>query len=151
MGSPSGAPVQPEAPVPHHCNRFLPPCPPFARILAVEDPARDDGPQPAGVQRWRHPGLEVEAIPVAEPERIVTARDHKSPVALRYIKDAVRASVRAPMDEGLQLERTLFGLVFASEDKAEGVEAFLQKRKPERRRRPLLRRSGDHVEDRPAH
>jgi enoyl-CoA hydratase/carnithine racemase len=35
------------------------------------------------------------------------------------------------MDAGLALERTLFGLVFASEDKVEGVEAFLQKRKPD--------------------
>jgi enoyl-CoA hydratase len=55
----------------------------------------------------------------------------KSPVALQLIKEAVRASVRQPLDEGLRLETTLFGLAFASEDKQEGVSAFLAKRKAE--------------------
>ncbi len=54
----------------------------------------------------------------------------KSPVALRLIKEAVRASVRTPLDEGLKHEISLFGLVFASEDKTEGVDAFLNKREP---------------------
>ena len=44
------------------------------------------------------------------------------------MKQAVRASVRAPLDEGLRLETTLFGVAFASEDKTEGVAAFLEKR-----------------------
>jgi len=80
-------------------------------------------------------GLVSEVVPAADlmtrVNALATAIAAKSPVALRYIKEAVRASVRAPMDEGLRLERTLFGLVFASEDKVEGVEAFLQKRKPD--------------------
>ena len=52
----------------------------------------------------------------------------KSPVALRLIKEAVRASVRGSLDEGLRQETALFGLAFSSEDKAEGVKAFLEKR-----------------------
>jgi enoyl-CoA hydratase len=52
----------------------------------------------------------------------------KSPVALRLIKEAVRASVRTPLDAGLRTEAILFGLAFSSEDKAEGVNAFLEKR-----------------------
>jgi len=55
----------------------------------------------------------------------------KSPVALRLIKEAVRASVRASLDEGLRHERTLFALAFSSADKDEGVKAFLEKRPPE--------------------
>lgn len=55
----------------------------------------------------------------------------KSPVALRLIKEAVRASVRSPLDEGLRHERTLFGLAFSSDDKREGVDAFLAKRPPD--------------------
>ena len=47
------------------------------------------------------------------------------------IKEAVRASVRTPLDEGLRHETTLCGLAFASQDKAEGVAAFLAKRAPE--------------------
>lgn len=54
----------------------------------------------------------------------------KSPVALQLIKEAVRASVRTPLDEGLRHEASLFGLVFSSADKAEGVDAFLEKRSP---------------------
>ena len=55
----------------------------------------------------------------------------KSPVALELIKRAVRASLRMPLDEGLRHEISLFGLAFSSEDKEEGVRAFLEKRKAE--------------------
>jgi enoyl-CoA hydratase len=80
-------------------------------------------------------GLVSEVVPAADlmtrVKALAAAIASKSPVALRYIKEALRASVRSPMDAGLALERTFFGLVFASEDKVEGVEAFLQKRKPD--------------------
>jgi len=52
----------------------------------------------------------------------------KSPVALRLIKEAVKASARMPLDQGLRLESALFGLAFSTEDKVEGVAAFLAKR-----------------------
>ncbi len=55
----------------------------------------------------------------------------KSPVALRLIKQAIQAAARTPLDEGLRLEKTLFGLAFSSDDKAEGVAAFLEKREPD--------------------
>ena len=80
-------------------------------------------------------GLVDEVVPADELMTRVNALAEtiaqKSPVALRLIKEAVRASVRAPLDEGLRLERTLFGLAFSSEDKAEGVAAFLAKRPPD--------------------
>jgi enoyl-CoA hydratase len=55
----------------------------------------------------------------------------RSPVAVRLIKQAVRASARMPLGEGLRLETSLFGLAFASQDKAEGIAAFLEKRTPD--------------------
>ena len=80
-------------------------------------------------------GLVSEVVPASDlmtrVKALAATIASKSPVALRYIKEALRASVRSPMDAGLALERTLFGLVFASDDKVEGVEAFLQKRKPD--------------------
>jgi enoyl-CoA hydratase len=51
-----------------------------------------------------------------------------SPVALRLAKDAVRAAHETPLSAGLTYERELFITAFASEDKAEGVRAFLEKR-----------------------
>lgn len=55
----------------------------------------------------------------------------KSPVALRFAKEAVKIASRSTLDEGLQREIDLFALCFASEDKEEGVRAFLEKRKPD--------------------
>lgn len=54
----------------------------------------------------------------------------KSAVAVRLAKAAVKAATRLPMDQGLRYEKTLFSLVFSSEDKDEGVAAFLEKREP---------------------
>jgi enoyl-CoA hydratase len=52
----------------------------------------------------------------------------KSPVALRMAKSAVRAAAEMPLAAGLQYETEAFVTCFASEDKAEGVAAFLEKR-----------------------
>ncbi|HUF51921.1 MAG TPA: enoyl-CoA hydratase-related protein [Longimicrobiales bacterium] len=51
-----------------------------------------------------------------------------SPVALRLAKAAVNAAYEAPLSAGLALERELFITAFASDDKREGVQAFLEKR-----------------------
>lgn len=54
-----------------------------------------------------------------------------SPLALKLIKEAVRASAEMPLEAGLRLERELFITAFSSEDRTEGVSAFLEKRTPE--------------------
>jgi enoyl-CoA hydratase len=58
-----------------------------------------------------------------------------SPVALKLIKEAVRAAAEMPLSAGLALERELFITAFASEDRVEGVAAFLEKRAPDFRGR----------------
>ena len=77
-------------------------------------------------------GLVDEVVPAEtfrdRVQELAQAIAKKSPVALQLIKEAVRASVRQPLDEGLRLETTLFGLAFSSQDKVEGVKAFLEKR-----------------------
>ena len=54
----------------------------------------------------------------------------KSPVALRMAKSAVRAAAEMPLQAGLAYETELFVTCFASDDKREGVAAFLEKRPP---------------------
>ena len=53
-----------------------------------------------------------------------------SPLTVRVAKEALRASERLPLGEGIVYERDLFCLCFSTADKKEGVEAFLQKRPP---------------------
>lgn len=54
----------------------------------------------------------------------------KSPIALQMAKEAVKLASRSNLDEGLRREVDLFAICFSTEDKQEGVAAFLEKRKP---------------------
>jgi enoyl-CoA hydratase len=51
-----------------------------------------------------------------------------SPLTVQVAKEAVRASETMSIEEGIVYERDLFCLCFSTEDKKEGVEAFLAKR-----------------------
>ncbi len=53
----------------------------------------------------------------------------KSPIALQLSKEAVKFASRSNIDEGLRREIDLFAICFSTEDKKEGVAAFLEKRK----------------------
>ena len=55
----------------------------------------------------------------------------KPALAIKAAKEAVLKSANAPLDEGLDFERKSFYLLFASEDRTEGMKAFMEKRKPE--------------------
>ena len=84
-------------------------------------------------------GLLDEVVPAAElRERtleIARTIAEKSPVTLGIAKRAIRAAYELPLSAGLEQERDLFALAFATDDKVEGVAAFLEKRKPEWRGR----------------
>ncbi|MDR5684287.1 MAG: enoyl-CoA hydratase-related protein [Armatimonadota bacterium] len=54
----------------------------------------------------------------------------KAPVAVRLAKEAVLKSLDTPLEVGLDHERRLFYLLFGTEDKEEGIAAFLEKRRP---------------------
>lgn len=51
-------------------------------------------------------------------------------LSLRLIKDSVNKAVDYPLYEGMQYERKNFYLLFASQDQKEGMNAFVEKRKP---------------------
>jgi enoyl-CoA hydratase len=53
------------------------------------------------------------------------------PVSLRYTLEAVAAGLEMPLDEGQNLEATLFAVLCTTEDMKEGTKAFLEKRPPQ--------------------
>jgi enoyl-CoA hydratase len=67
-----------------------------------------------------------------EAETLKLARKiaEKAPIALQLTKEAVKFASRSNLDEGLRREVDLFAICFSTEDKKEGVAAFLEKRKP---------------------
>jgi enoyl-CoA hydratase len=66
-----------------------------------------------------------------EAKRVARAIAEKGPVAARLASEAVDRSFEAPLSLGLDYERRLLALAFASDDAREGLTAFLEKRKPE--------------------
>lgn len=54
----------------------------------------------------------------------------KAPMAVRYSKIAVNKGLDLDLSNALELEKDLAALTFASEDKDEGMGAFLEKRPP---------------------
>jgi len=77
-------------------------------------------------------GLVDQVVPATElRERtmeIARTMATRSPVALEMAKRAVRATAEMPLAAGLALETELFVTCFGSDDRREGVAAFLEKR-----------------------
>jgi enoyl-CoA hydratase len=54
-----------------------------------------------------------------------------SQIAIRLTKEAVNQAYEGTLKEGIAFEKKIFLLAFGTEDKQEGMEAFVEKRKPE--------------------
>ncbi len=80
-------------------------------------------------------GLVSRVVPIEaflkEATKLAEEIASKSPVAARLAKQAVLASFEGPLAQGVEAERLLFTLSFASEDQKEGMKAFVEKRKPQ--------------------
>ncbi|HYM49953.1 MAG TPA: enoyl-CoA hydratase-related protein [Candidatus Limnocylindrales bacterium] len=63
-----------------------------------------------------------------EAKRLARTIASRPPLAVELAKQAVNQAQEVPLGTGLELERKLFYLLFASEDKREGMRAFLEKR-----------------------
>jgi enoyl-CoA hydratase/carnithine racemase len=59
----------------------------------------------------------------------------RPPLAVRLAKQAVLAADETPLGAGLDQERRIYELAMATEDRVEGMRAFLEKRRPEFRGR----------------
>jgi enoyl-CoA hydratase len=79
-------------------------------------------------------GLVTHVVPVElllEEARGIARKIAAKPLlAIRHAKEAVLKSFNMGLDNGLEFERKSFYLLFASEDRREGMKAFLEKRKP---------------------
>lgn len=67
----------------------------------------------------------------AEVDRVAQALIGHSPLALRVAKEVIDAGVDGPLATGIELERKAYSLLRATHDFAEGVGAYVEKRKPE--------------------
>ena len=80
-------------------------------------------------------GLVNRVVPVEllleEAKNVAKKIAAKPALAIREAKEAVLKAANSSLNEGLEFERKAFYLLFASEDRAEGMRAFLEKRKPE--------------------
>src|SRR5438477_919242 len=68
---------------------------------------------------------------LAEALKLAKTVAAQAPIAVRLAKEAVKAAYETPLEEGLEIERKNFYLLFATEDMREGMQAFIEKRKAE--------------------
>lgn len=70
----------------------------------------------------------AEVLTIAKEWAVKLAQ--KPPVALQMMKLAVNAGSNTDIESGLIIESTCFGNAFATEDRREGLNAFVEKRQP---------------------
>ncbi|MBV8452443.1 MAG: enoyl-CoA hydratase/isomerase family protein [Deltaproteobacteria bacterium] len=56
--------------------------------------------------------------------------ESRGPAGVRLVKEAVRKGFDMTLEQGIRLEEDLYALLQTTTDRAEGVRAFLEKRKP---------------------
>jgi enoyl-CoA hydratase len=79
-------------------------------------------------------GLVSKVVPVEllmeEAKGLAEKIAAKAPLAVRAAKEAVLKAFNTSLDDGLDFERKSFYHLFTSEDRNEGMKAFVEKRKP---------------------
>lgn len=66
----------------------------------------------------------------AEAEAIAGRIAERGPIAVRYAKEAINRGLEMPLEQALRYETDLTIILQTTVDRAEGVRAFLKKRKP---------------------
>ena len=86
-------------------------------------------------QEALHYGLVNRVAPLDEYMDVAIAIAQKvarrSQVAIRLTKEAINKAYETSLEEGLAFERRNFLIAFGSEDKVEGMRAFIEKRRAE--------------------
>ena len=88
--------------------------------------------EPVSAVEAERMGLVNRVVPAGgqmpEAKRLAQLIAARPPLAVRLGKEAVNQAMEVGLGPGLEFERKLFYLLFASEDKREGMRAFLEKR-----------------------
>ncbi|HSW95487.1 MAG TPA: enoyl-CoA hydratase-related protein [Patescibacteria group bacterium] len=78
-------------------------------------------------------GLAAQVYPAAtwleDAKTLARTIAEKPPIAVRLATEAIDLAWNSTLDAGLEFERKAFYLLFSTEDKKEGVDAFMAKRK----------------------
>jgi enoyl-CoA hydratase len=78
-------------------------------------------------------GLAAQVYPAAswleDAKALARTIAEKPPIAVRLATEAIDLAWNSTLDAGLEFERKAFYLLFSTEDKKEGVDAFVNKRK----------------------
>ncbi len=89
---------------------------------------------PIGAHEARGAGLVSRVVPpelcVEEAKRLAREIAERPPLAVRLAKEAVLQAFETTLEGGLMFERKCFHMLFGTEDKREGIRAFLEKRPP---------------------
>lgn len=67
---------------------------------------------------------------LAEAEAMAKTIAGMAPIALKYVKEAVNKGLDLTLEQGIRLESDLYFLLHTTDDRTEGITAFLQKRPP---------------------
>lgn len=77
-------------------------------------------------------GLVQKVVPqealLKEAKALAETLVKKAPIALKYVKKAIHDGISTDLSTGLKLEASYFGLTFDTDDRKEGMNAFLEKR-----------------------
>ena len=68
---------------------------------------------------------------LAEALQLAAEIAARAPLAVQFGKAAVNKAFELSLSEGLEVERSAFYTLFATDDQKEGMAAFIEKRKPE--------------------
>ncbi|HET9794046.1 MAG TPA: enoyl-CoA hydratase-related protein [Thermoanaerobaculia bacterium] len=88
--------------------------------------------EPIGAAEAFRIGLVNRVVPAGEA--LAAARElagkilANAPLAVAFTMDAIHNGLDLPLEDGLELEATLFGVCASTEDMREGMKAFLEKR-----------------------
>ncbi len=79
-------------------------------------------------------GLVTRVVPdevtLSEAKKLAQTIASKPPIAVRLAKESILKAFDTTLDGGLDYERKAFYLLFSTEDRTEGLQAFLEKRPP---------------------